>query len=710
VSKPVSPTAGLLERLRGALRLGRALRLVWSSAPGWTVVSAILVALQGIIPLALLYLTKLIIDEVAAGVGADDLTGAFQGVALLIAIAAGVTLLSVILKILGGLVSEILAHMVTDHTLNVVYGKSVELDYSFFEDPAYQDSLHRTQAEAPSRPTAVLNALLGIGQSGVTALGVIVLLVAVHWMLAAALFLALLPGVWVRMRFANRTYAWSRRRAALERRAGYFGILLSHAHFAKDIRTAGLGPLFVERFRDLRAILRKERLRLSRSRSLGDIATQAVASVVVFGAFAFLAFQTLIGALTLGALVMYFQAVQKGQSILQDLLSGVAGLYEHNLFLENLDQFMELEPQVVAPERPTPVPSPIRSGLVLDRVSFGYPGTGRQVLHEVSLEVRPGEMVALIGANGSGKTTLIKLLCRLYDPDGGAITLDGVDLRQFRPEELRRHTSVVFQDFVRYAFSVRDNLWFGRVHAPIDVPALEAAVYDAGFANVVKRMPYGYDTTLGPMFERNAELSGGEWQKLTLARAFYSDAQILILDEPSSALDARAEVDLFNHIRRHATDRAAVVISHRFSTVRMADRIYVLDDGRIVEGGTHDELMAVGGIYAHLFEIQAAPISTSRSGRKRRERGIDTCGLNTTSPRSPGRSRIPFTAHDCLSHREVNRDCGGLPNYGPRHAFSHDHGTDGVYRFRHADPRSESAVTTTAPPTTSLPRGPERPS
>jgi ATP-binding cassette, subfamily B, bacterial len=606
----MSITSAIVQRLKGSLRLRRALRLVWESAPGWTVASAVLVFLQGLLPLALLYLTKLIVDEVAAAVVAADAGIAFRRVAWLIGWAAFVSLIGVALRILGSLVSEVQAHLVTDHTLAVVHRKSTAVDLRFYEDPGYYDTLHRTQHEAPGRPTQVVNSLLRFGQSIVTALGIVVLLATVHWLLAVVLFVAVLPGLWVRMRYADRTYRLARDRAAMERRANYTSLLLTHGHFAKDVRMAGLAPLLLQRFREWRAKLRDERLRLSRSRSWADLATQTAAALAVFGSYLFIAQQTLAGMLTLGALVMYFQAVQRGQTVLQEMLGGLASLYEHNLFLQSLDEFLGLEPGIVAPPDPQPVPTPLRTGLVVEGVGFQYPGSSRRVLNDVSLTVRPGEMVALIGANGSGKTTLIKLLGRLYEPDAGTITLDGTDFRQFGPEDLRRNLAVVFQDFACYAFSVRDNIWFGRVQAPPDEDRIRRAATDAGFADTLARLPDGYDTQLGRLFERGCELSAGEWQKLALARAFYSDAQLLILDEPSSALDARAEAELFTQIRRHANDRAAIVISHRFSTVRMADRIYVLDEGRIIENGTHDELMRLGGIYAHLFDIQAASYRT----------------------------------------------------------------------------------------------------
>jgi ATP-binding cassette subfamily B protein len=292
--------------------------------------------------------------------------------------------------------------------------------------------------------------------------------------------------------------------------------------------------------------------------------------------------------------------------VLGTFLGGFGGLYEDNLFLSNLDDFLDLEPEVVGPATPKPVPSPIRSSIELQGVGFRYPGSSRPLLEDIDLSVKPGQMVALIGPNGSGKTTLVKLLCRLYDPLSGSVTIDGTDIREFDPAELRRHINIVFQDYGRYHVSARDNIWFGDIHRPPD-ERIEAAARSAGAHDVIQSLRHGYETTLGRVFEGGEELSVGEWQKIALARIFVGDAQLIIVDEPTSALDAQAEADVFNTLRGLVRDRAVIVISHRFSTVLMADFIYVLDSGRIIESGTHDQLMRVGGMYAHLFETQAAP-------------------------------------------------------------------------------------------------------
>ena len=357
-------------------------------------------------------------------------------------------------------------------------------------------------------------------------------------------------------------------------------------------------------------MLRKERIGIASRRAWADFGSGAIAVLAIFGTFAYIVWQTITGVISLGSMVMYYQAFQTGLSSLQAVLGGLAALYEDNLFLTYYHEFMTLEPRVLPPAQPAPVPRPMSQGIRFEGVDFSYPDTERTALAGVSLTIRPGEVAALVGPNGSGKTTLVKLLCRLYDPTSGAITLDGADLRSFDVDELRRHVSVIFQDFTEYQFTARENIRVGNLALDGDDPAIEAAARDAGADAVIRGLPHGYETMLGKWFEEGEELSVGEWQKVALARAFVRDAEILVFDEPTSALDAETEWAVFQHIKELARGRAVVLISHRFSTVRTADRIHILDEGRIIESGDHEELMALGGRYAHMYEVQARAYQT----------------------------------------------------------------------------------------------------
>jgi len=302
---------------------------------------------------------------------------------------------------------------------------------------------------------------------------------------------------------------------------------------------------------------------------------------------------------------MDYQAFQRVQGSLQGMLGTLAGLHSDSLSLSNLYEFLDLKRTVVKPVAAQPVPRPMQRGMVIDRVSFRYPGGARQALEEVSLVIRPGEVVALVGENGCGKTTLVKLMCRLYDPTGGTITIDGTDLREFETHALRSELAVIFQDYARYHLSAMENIWLGNAAQPPDPDRIAAAARRSGADDVIRALPRGYDTMLGKWFADGEELSMGEWQKVALARAFLRDAQILVLDEPTSSMDARAEYEVFRRFRQLVEGRSAVLISHRFPTVRMADRIFVMEQGRIIENGTHDELVSAGGTYARLFEMQA---------------------------------------------------------------------------------------------------------
>jgi ATP-binding cassette subfamily B protein len=488
---------------------------------------------------------------------------------------------------------------------NVLHAKSIEVDLEYYENPQYFDTLHRAQQEGPYRPTQIINGLIRLGQNSISLLAIAGLLLTFHWLIALILFLAAIPGILVRVKHSGRIYQWQRERTSVERKASYFNWLLTGDVHAKEIRLFGLGDLIIRGFSDMRKKLRSEKLKITRQRSTAELVAQASATLAVFGSFGFIAYRTVQGGITLGDMVMYFGAFQRGLGYLRGMLGGLADLYESNLFLSNLYEFLDLEPKVKEPTHPSPVPRPMRQGIIFDHVSFQYPTSHKMVLQDISLSIDPGEVVALVGENGSGKTTLIKLLCRLYDPVAGSITLDDIDLRQFETSALRREITVIFQDYAKYHLTARENIWFGNVEVPNEKEQIMMAACYANVEDLIAKLPKGYETILGKWFEDGEELSVGEWQKVALARAFMREAQIMVLDEPTSALDAKSEYEVFRGFKRLMEGRSAILVSHRFSTVRMADRIYVLEDGTITESGSHQELMERAGKYAQLFEKQA---------------------------------------------------------------------------------------------------------
>jgi ATP-binding cassette subfamily B protein len=596
------------EKIRNAVRIDRAVRFVWQASPGWTVLNGLLVLIQGVIPLLSLYLLKLIVDTITETVHSGAVEEGASRLVLLVAAAAAVALLQAGVAKLAEYSSQAQSALVTDYVYDVMHRKSVSLDLAYYENPAYFDTLHRAQREGPHRPTHIVASLNQLGTSSVSLVTMVALLFTFHWSVGLLLFVSALPGVLVQIAFSRKMYRWQNERTPTERQASYYSWLLTADAFAKELRLFGLGPFFISAFSDLRTLIRGEKLSLAKQRGLADFAAQAFAVLVLMGCFLLIGLRTIKGLITIGDMVMYFQAFQRGLNALKGVLQNIAGLYEDNLFVSHFFAFLDVQNTVADPPDPQTLP-PFRSqGIELQNLHFSYPGHDKQVLSGLSLTIGPGEVVALVGANGAGKSTLVKLLCRLYDPSQGAISIEGVDLRQLSSTDIRRQISVVFQDFVKYQLRVRENIGLGDIDRLSDFPAIKVAARRAGADELIETLPDGYDTMLGRWFQNGVELSRGEWQKIVITRAFFRDARLIILDEPSSSLDADTEYQLFTKFRELIAGRSALLISHRFSTLRMADRICVMEDGRISEQGTHHELMSLGGRYADMYRKQAALI------------------------------------------------------------------------------------------------------
>ncbi len=543
-------------------QLKRVLSLVWNAAPTWTLASGALLSLQAGVPLLQLYLMKLTVDAVTAGIVAPEKAAAIRLVLVLVCLTGAVALAADFLSSIARVVGQAQAEVVSDYVQNLLHAKSVALDLEYYENSRFYDTFHRAQQEAPYRPIRMVTGLVQVAQHFVVLVGIAALLVACHWGITVLLFAAVVPGALVRLKFSGQLYQWQLGRSEAERTAVYLNWLLTGESHAKEIRLFDLGPLLMQRSRKLRGQLRQEKTGIAFRRALFELAAQSGATLAIYGSFAFIAYRTLQGAMTVGDLVMYYQAFQRGQEYLREMLSGLAGLYEDNLFLSNFYDFLDLKPAVTVSRPSVPVPTPMKEGIVFDRVSFRYPAGAGMVLHEVSLAIRPGQVVAMVGENGSGKTTLVKLLCR-------------------------------------------ENIWMGDTRLSPDDPAIVLASKRAGAHATLDALPHGYETMLGKGFGNGTELSIGQWQQVALARAFLREAQILVLDEPTSSLDAKVEYAVFQNFRELASGRTAILISHRFSTIRMADRIFVIQDGKITEDGTHEELMDWGGTYAQLYKTQA---------------------------------------------------------------------------------------------------------
>ncbi len=596
----------LLAKLGGPLQvLRRILPLLWSSAPRWTVASAVLMALEIVSGLGVLYLVKRLVDSVQVLLAGSAAATGLHSVLVAVALTGACSLVFLVARSLAGLAREAQGMLVAEHVDRQIHERAVAADLAFYESPRYFDTLQRAREAGNQRPAQVVGNLLMLGRNVAMLGAVLLMMVSIHWLLLPTLLLAVLPALVVRVRHTRRLYDWRRRRTQMERQAGYLDWLLTSDYHAKEVRLNRLGEHLGRLYADLRRRIRTEHLDLSRRRTLLELGAAAFATVAFFAALAFLALRTADGQMSVGDLVLFLLVFQRAQGTGQEVVQQVSTLYEDQLYLGLLFEFLDVRPALIEPRNPRPIPAPLRDGLRVEGVSFRYPGTDRDVLKNIDLHLPPGRITALVGANGSGKTTLIKLLCRLYDPTEGRITLDGIDIREFALEDYRRVFSVVFQDFAHYAATVRENIRYGDVRLPADTPRVEAAGLQSGADEFVRGLKSGYDTRLSRMFDDGAEISLGQWQKIALARAFLPESRLMILDEPTSALDPTAEYELFKDFPSTIGPSGSLVISHRLSTIRQSHHIHVLEQGEIREHGTHDELMLTDGAYRALFSRQA---------------------------------------------------------------------------------------------------------
>jgi ATP-binding cassette, subfamily B, bacterial len=502
---------------------------------------------------------------------------------------------------------EHVLHARVDHRVsNSIMRKAIVLDLESFEDPTFYDQLQNARREGGRRALASVNTALQLGQNTLTLLSFAVILVAFSPLVGSILLVATLPSFVAQTRYSSLHFRLLTWRAPEARRMQYFQQLLTVDSAAKEVKLFGLGEPMIKRYEELFWNFYREDTALALRRSRISLLWGLVSTGSYYLAYAYIVWRTIAGTITLGDMTLYLALCRQSQGTFQGLLGSISSLYESGLFLNHLFDFLGLRPRMAASSGGMPVPRAIATGIEFRNVSFRYPGREEWALHDVSLRIAPGEKIALVGANGAGKTTLIKLLTRLYDPTEGQILLDGVDLRDYDLDQLRERIGVIFQDFVRYQATARENIGYGQIDALGDDERLLNAATRGGADEVIETLPQGYDTMLGRWFDKGNELSGGQWQKIALGRAFMRDGAVLVLDEPTAALDAEREYAIFQRFRQLTMGKIALLISHRFSTVRMADRIAVLDGGKLTELGTHTELLARNGTYARLFNLQAA--------------------------------------------------------------------------------------------------------
>jgi ATP-binding cassette subfamily B protein len=582
----------------------RAILLVWATSHRLTLALCVLSLVAGLLPGAIAYVGKLIIDAVVNAAHHD----AGQARSLVLSRVALELVLVALLALCNRGIQAVrsLLRAVLGHKVNVlILEKALTLELVHFEDSELYDKMSRARREASSRPLSLVMRLFGLGQDGLSLLTYGAILLAFSGWAVLLLVLAALPAFIAEARYSGEAFKLFQWRTPEGREQTYLEAVIAREDYAKEVQLFGLGPRMLARYHGIFTRLFAEDRSLTLRRGGWGYVLGLLSTLAFYGAYAFIALSTLTHVISLGDMTMYVLVFKQGQAALSSLLFAISGMYEDNLYLSNLYDFLE-EPitrsgghitRGVAPEQ----------GLEFENVSFSYPGADSPALSDINLTIRPGEKLAVVGENGSGKTTLIKLLTRLYTPTSGSIRLDGVLLGDWDPVALRERIGVIFQDFARYQFSVGENVGVGDVHAIEERPRWQEAAEKGLAAPFIADLPEHYDTQLGRWFKNGRELSLGQWQKIALSRAFMrKNADILVLDEPTASMDAEAEMQIFERFRQLTEKQIALLISHRFSTVRMADQIVVLDRGRIIEAGTHEQLVGQGGRYARLFSLQAA--------------------------------------------------------------------------------------------------------
>lgn len=582
----------------------RALRLVWEAARVYTALWLVLLIVQSIIPVIVIVLTRDAVNSIVTLVQSQWNQTALMSTIGAFALVAIVQVASELIDSLTGFVRTAQSERIRDDISHRIQEKSVQLDLRYFETQAFYDLIHRVRLDARMRPLSLLENVGMLIRTVLSLVGMIGLLISYSPLLPVILLAGGLPALWSVVRFSRKLNQWRLGVSVLERRSTYYDTLLTEQSSAQEVRLFALAEHYRRLYTDVRSTLREQRLSLARGKILSDLLATAVGLVLVAGALLWMGWRAVTGSASLGDLAAFYQIFRQGQGLFLSLMGSAGEIYQNVLFLEDLFAFFDLPPYL--PEAETQGAHsviPLRHAIEIQNISFSYPGSTRSALQNFSLTIPAGKIIALVGENGQGKTTLVKLLCRFYDPDGGRILWDGVDIRDLPLGDLRRSISMLFQVPIRYMETARQNIAIGDLRSEPTDDAIRAAAESSAAEDVVAELPDGYGTMLGKWFG-GEELSVGQWQRLALARAFLRDAPLIILDEPTSAMDSWAENDWLERVRDHAAGRTLIMITHRFTTAMLADRIYLLQNNRIIEEGTHADLLALDGVYADSWHEQ----------------------------------------------------------------------------------------------------------
>jgi ATP-binding cassette subfamily B protein len=591
------------ERLVALKNIPPVLGIVWRSGPVVVTLGLIIRLLTSLLPIALLWVAKLIIDTIIHTLNTH--TAVPTSLWWLVGIEFGLAVLGSTLARLMDYFDALLADKYTRYVSIEVMRHASQLDLIAYEDPVFYDRLERARVQATDR-LGMIQSIGRLVQQVITTISLSVSIFLFSPWLLLLLVAGVIPAFLGESHFAFLGYAKNFRQTPIRRQLDYLRVLGGSREAAKELKLFGLQRFLLDRFTGLSDQIYDENVALAKRRLFAGAALSLIGTGGYYAAYVLVVWRTVTGAITIGSLTFLSGAILQASSNIQQIFSTLSGIADQALFLTDLLAFFAMAPTIRSKPNALPAPRPIRKGFEFRNVSFHYPGSSRMVLENLNLVLRPAERVALIGENGQGKTTIVKLMTRLYDPVEGQVLLDGIDLREYDLDDLYREIGVIFQDFMRYEMTARENIAVGRIEAAADAQLLQTAAEKSMAAEVIGRLPGVYDQMLGRRFDGGVDLSGGEWQKVALARAYLRDAQVLILDEPTAALDARSEYEVFRRFAELTTGKMALFISHRFSTVRMADRIIVLDDGKVVEDGSHDDLIRLGGRYSEMFELQAA--------------------------------------------------------------------------------------------------------